>query len=375
MRFAEIQGHEHTKQRLINVVHNNQVAHAQLFFGPEGSPNLTLALAFATYLNCQNRHVNDACGQCVSCLQMKKRIHPDVHFVFPISSTTKIKGKDVISANFLEAWRSFLDEHPYGSVSDWSYYFDGENKQLNISKEEARQILQNLSLKAFQAGYKIMLIWLPEYMHVTAANTLLKILEEPPLHTLFLLVSFDTEEILPTILSRTQQRHISAFPDDTISAIVSQQHPVSEDKLSQIVTLAHGNLHKALQLVDEITDNNFISFQGWMRLCYAHNFTKLISQADAFQKMTRIAQKNFLIYSLHMIRAALIINATQAKLTRLTEKEHSFIKKFSPTLTLEKIDKLAQWLNQAYYMIDRNANPKITHLALSLKIAKLFQND
>lgn len=375
MRFADIQGHEHTKRRLINVVQNNQVAHAQLFFGPEGSPNLTLALAFATYLNCQNRQAKDACGQCASCLKMKKFIHPDVHFVFPISSTKQITRKDVISANFLEAWRSFLYEHPYGNVSDWSYYFDGENKQLSIPKEEARQILQNLSLKAFQAGYKIMLIWLPEYMHVAAANALLKILEEPPPHTLFLLVSFDAEKILHTVLSRTQQRHISAFTDDTISAILTQQYQLREDKLSQIVTLAHGNLHKALKLVEEITDNNFVSFKGWMRLCYAHDFTQLTVQADAFQKMKRAAQKNFLAYSLHMIRAALITNATQEKLTRLTEKERSFIKKFSPTLTLEKVEKLAQWLNQAYYYIERNANPKMVHLALSLKIASLFKGD
>ncbi|MBS0000642.1 MAG: DNA polymerase III subunit delta, partial [Cyclobacteriaceae bacterium] len=176
MRFEEITGHEILKKQLVQSARSGHIAHAQLFLGPEGSPNLALALAYATYLNCLERQTDDACGQCGSCKKNEKLIHPDVNFAFPVSSTSKVPAKDAVSLSFLSEWRNFVIQDPYNNASGWNSYFGGENKQLNISKEESRQIIRHLALKPFEGKYKIMLIWLAEYMNASAANSLLKIL-------------------------------------------------------------------------------------------------------------------------------------------------------------------------------------------------------
>ena len=222
MRFGDIYGLEEIKRGLIEAVQKGHVAHAQLFSGPTGSANLALALAFITYINCENP-TEDSCGTCASCQKNTKFIHPDVHFIFPVSSTTRITGKDVLSTNFLKEWRHFLEEDPYGDIADWSVVFGGENKQLNISKGESKSIIQKLSLKAFEGGYKTILIWLPEYMHASAANGILKVLEEPADRTLFLLVTQNHEKLLGTILSRTQKVFIRSFNPSEISAILQNQ--------------------------------------------------------------------------------------------------------------------------------------------------------
>ena len=211
MRFSDIIGLEDTKQQLIAAVKSNHVAHAQLFFGSEGSANLALALAFATYINCTNQSDSDSCGTCASCTKIDKLVHPDVQFIFPVSSTKKVTGKSVVSSSYMNEWRSFILNNPYSGIEQWSASYGAENKQSNISKEESRNIIKNLSLKAFEAEYKIMLIWLPEFMHPSAANGILKILEEPPKKTIFLLVTNDYEKLLTTILSRCQFLRFDLF--------------------------------------------------------------------------------------------------------------------------------------------------------------------
>ncbi len=355
------------------MVQTHQVPHAQLFWGPEGSAKLPLALAFATYLHCQNRQKEDACGQCGPCIKMQKLIHPDVMFVFPTSPTKQFTGKDVVSTNFLKAWRAFLHEHPYGNVSDWNYYLGSENKQLNIPKEEARQITQYVSLKAFEAFYKVVLIWLPEYLHPTAANALLKVLEEPPPHTLFLLVNVHPDKVLSTIRSRTQQVHIPAFTDTALSSMLVQQCSLDQQRLAQIVLMADGNFNKALKLAVDTPATHFDQFKIWMRLCYTPSFAQLLAQAEAFQQMPKEDQKHFLAYCLHMMREALVIKFGQPDLTRTAAAEQEFSHKLRQTLTDQQIKDYTTWLNQAYYYIERNANPKILYLDLSLKIAHTFR--
>ena len=372
MHFAAIHGYATIKRNLIRIAQTHQVPHAQLFRGPEGSASLPLALAFITYLNCQNRLEDDACGQCSSCLKMKKLVHPDVKFVFPTSTTKKITGKDVVSVNFMKTWRVFLHENPYGHASDWSHYLNSENKQLSISKEEARSIIQAVSFKAFEGAYKIVLVWLPEYLHITAANALLKIVEEPPPRTLFLLVSTHPDRILNTIRSRTQQVHIPAFTDNALASMLVQQHSLDQEQLSQIRLLADGNLNKAFKLVENMTMGYFDYFRDWMRLCYTYDLTRLVDQADHFQKMSKTGQRNFLAYSLHMLREALVLYFMQAALTRVTKEEQEFTQKLRKTLTHQQIKEWITWLNHAYYCIERHVNPRILYLDLSLKIARTF---
>ena len=373
MHFASIQGYWSIKQHLIHIAQTHQVPHAQLFWGPEGNASLPLVSAFITYLNCKNRLKDDACGQCTSCLKMQKLVHPDVKFVFPTGATKQIMGKDVISVNFLKTWRTFLHEHPYGHANDWSYYLENEKKQLSISKEEAREIIQAVSFKAFEGKYKIVLIWLPEHLHIAAANALLKVIEEPPPHTLFLLVSVQPDRVLGTIRSRTQQIHIPAFTDEVLSSVLAQQHPLNQEQLAQIILLADGNLNKAFKLVENRTGDYFGYFKNWMRLCYTHNLTQLVAQADTFQEMSKVDQKNFLAYSLHMLREVLVLYFTQVGLTRATGAEQEFSKKLRQALTHQQIKEWIAWLNQAHYCIERHVNPRILYLDLSLRIARTFR--
>jgi DNA polymerase-3 subunit delta' len=373
MKFSEITGYESLKKQLIQSVVTDHIAHAQLFLGPEGGPNLALAFAYSSFLNCKNRSENDSCGECDACRKNKKLIHPDVHFAFPVSATKKIKDKDVVSVKFLSEWRNFVIQDPYNNASGWNNYFGGENKQLNISRQESREIIKNLSLKPFEGTYKIMIIWLPEYMHPAAANALLKIIEEPPQNTVFLLVSNDETKLLSTILSRTQIVQIRPFSDDEIKNLLINQHFIEEEKASQIAHLVDGNINEALRLAREVEDDSHRMFRDWMRLCYVGDLIELTSWTEKFHAMSKVSQQTLFQYGLSMMREALIASNNEMKLSRLMGEELEFIKKFSKFLTLESIEKIANVLNEAYYHIERNAHSKILFLSVSLRIFEIFQ--
>jgi DNA polymerase-3 subunit delta' len=373
MKFSDISGYESLKTQLVQSVISDQIAHAQLFLGPEGGPNLALALAFSTYINCQNRTTEDSCGECDACRKNAKLVHPDVHFAFPVSATKKIKAKDTISVKFLTEWRNFVIQDPYNNASGWNNYFGGENKQLNISRQESREIIKNLSLKPFEGLYKIMIIWLPEYMHPAAANALLKILEEPPQNTLFLLVSNDETKLLSTILSRTQIVHIRPFSDEEIKDLLINQHFIDEDKSGQIAHLVDGNINEALRLAREVEDDSHKMFRDWMRLCYVGDLMELTRWTEKFNSMSKVAQQTLFHYGLSMMREALIVSSNELDLSRLMGEELEFVKNFSRILTLESIEEISDILNEAFYHIERNAHSKILFLSVSLKIFGIFK--
>ncbi len=373
MRFKEITGHETLKKQLIQSVKNEHVAHAQLFLGSEGSPNLTLALAYASYLNCTDKQSFDSCGICPSCKKNDKLIHPDVHFAFPVSSTSKITGKDVISASYLTEWRNFIIQDPYNNASGWNNYFGGENKQLNISKEESRQIIRNLSLKSFEGNYKIMLIWLPEYMNVSAGNALLKILEEPSEKTIFLLVATDEKKLLSTLRSRTQIIRIRPFSDEEIKQLLVEFHFIEEDKAQQISHLVDGNINEALRLAREVEDDSHVMFREWMRLCFLGNLIELVNWTDKFNKMSKVSQHTLFQYGLSMMRESLISLSNESVLSRLMGEELNFIKNFIKVLDFESIELITKELNDAFYHLERNAHSKILFLDLSLRIIEIFK--
>ena len=370
MFFSAIPGYSETKQLLIKSVQNQHVAHAQLFMGPEGSANLALALAYATYLNCENKQPQDACGTCAACSKMNKLIHPDVNFVMPVAAA---KSKESLSQNFLTEWREFLLDNPYQSLNDWMQFIGAENKQGNISKDESRQLIRFSSLKAFEAEFKIILIWLPELLHPTAANALLKLLEEPPAQTIFLLVAHDSQKILATILSRTQKINVRSFSDEEIIGYMQEKLQVSEAAAHQVASLADGNLMAAIKLSAELTSDYFTFFVQWMRSCYSHKFNDVVGMSDDFQKLGRENQKAFLHYALNNLRRVMLYGVDAKLVPFIPPAELDFVSKFSKLIHPGNVSRLSEELSQAHYHIERNANSKIVFVDSSIQIAKFLK--
>ena len=308
-----------------------------------------------------------------------------MHFVFPVSSTKNITGKDVVSDSYIDDWRSFLRENPYGGLSDWSVAFGGENKQLNISREESRQIIRKLSLTAFGSDYKVLVIWRPEYLHPSAANGILKILEEPPARTIFLLVAQDADRLLPTILSRTQIVDIRAFtPEETEAYLRAQiNESVDEDRLRQAATLSEGNLPYALRLYHEVKEDHHALFQEWMRLCYGHKYAELVEMTEQFQKLGKEGQRRLFHYGLTMMREVLMnlavdqsdgaLIAQEKQLMRVQGNALKFVANFSRVMDFGKVERLTQLFNEGQVHLERNVNPKMIFLDTSLRLAQTIK--
>ncbi len=372
MRFSDIPGLQSIKEKLYRTVTSSKVAHAQLFSGPEGSANFSMALAYAALLNCENRTEGDSCGACPSCQKISKLVHPDLHFTFPVSAAQKKTGKEVVSDSFIADWRKFVIQNPYGGPVEWSMAFGGEDKQLNISREESRNILKKLSLKSFEGGYKIMVIWLAEYLHPSAANALLKLLEEPPAETVFLLVTYYSEKIIGTVLSRVQQLRIRPFNNSEVSTFLIQHHQVEAGKASQLAGIASGNLNQAIKLINDVEDDTHDLFRNWMRICFTSDYTLMVEWAEKFSKANKISQKGLLQYGLFVCRESLLILNGAQYSESISEAESSFLNKFAATLNLNLLEKLNTLFNQTFYHLERNANPKILFLDASLLIATEF---
>ena len=388
MQFSDIVGLHETKQHLMQAADRNQVAHAQLLVGPPGSANLAMALAFATYLNCEDRQADGGCGDSAAGAKMNRYIHPDLHFVFPVSATKNITGKDVVSDSYIESWRAFLRDQPYGDLTDWSAVFGGENKQLNISKEESRNIIRKLSLTAFESSYKVVIIWMPEFLHPAAANGILKILEEPPAKTVFLLVAQEADRLLPTILSRTQIVNIRAFTPDEVANYLHRQVPTaSAARVEQAAALSEGNLPYALKLLREVKEDHQQLFQDWMRLCYARDYSALVAMTEQFQKLGKEGQKRLFHYGLGMMREVLVslaiqpgngpddgmIIAQEKQLLRVQGATLSFVTNFGKVMDFEKVERLTKLFNEGHVHLERNVNPKMIFLDTSLTITQAIK--
>jgi DNA polymerase-3 subunit delta' len=284
-----------------------------------------------------------------------------------------VTGKDVVSDSFIGDWRAFLKPNTFRGVAEWSHEFGGEDKQLNISREESRQILKKLSLKSFEGAYKVMIIWLAEYMHPSAANALLKQLEEPPERTVFLLVTNDYEKIISTILSRVQLLKIRSFNKKEISEYLSSYHDLNEERASQIAGICSGDISQAIRLIDEVEDGTQGLFQQWMRICFQSDYKKMVAWADDFFKSSKLSQKGLFQYGLAIVRDSLLNVKGASELVHVNGKEAEFITKFSGTMNLEKLQDLYALLNSGIYHLERNGNVKIIFLETSLRISKVFQ--
>ncbi|MCS6823073.1 MAG: DNA polymerase III subunit delta [Cytophagaceae bacterium] len=377
MLFSSIPGLTSIKQTLIKGVQNNHVAHAQIFAGPEGSANLAMAIAYACYVNCENKQQLDSCGLCASCSKYLKLAHPDLHFVFPYS-TTKLVPKDPTSGAFLKEWRSFLTNNPYQNLSQWGELIGSENKPLIIPVEEARHIIKTLSVKSFEARYKSMIIWLPETMRHEAANAILKILEEPPQKTLFLLVTHAIDKIIPTILSRTQKIIVPPFTQEEVYQYLKARYDADEKQLNNAAYLSEGNVNEAISILLQTEHEYRSMFRDWMRLCYmlykkTSHLIDLNEWVETFSKLSKDNQKNFFQFGMHILREALVYKATGHQLIKLPPEDLSFVEKFSQVLNEYLIEKIAQKLNESAYHIERNANSKITFMHTTFYIASMFK--
>lgn len=369
MLFSKIRGLEKVKEALTRRAKGGNIPHAMLFAGKEGAPALPMALAVATYLNCEKPLENDACGVCPACQKNAKFIHPDLHFVFPVASTKKItKKEEVVSHSFLREWRSFLSENVYSTVEDWANYM-GTDKQVIITREESRNIVKNLSLKKFEGNYKVMIMWLPEFMHQTAANAILKILEEPPPETVFILVSHQEERLLGTITSRTQRIFIPLFSDEDLMQILHEDYQVDDAQARQLAQLADGNIQEALKLSQQVNNDYQDLFAQWMRECFTRKIDALVARADEFHMLSRIDQRSFLQYALNIIRESLLLNAQANELNRTTGEVLTFVERFSTTMKPEVAERIIPLINEGIQHLERNANAKIMFLDLSINIA------
>ena len=380
MQFAAIPGLPETKEKLLNAVKLNHLAHALLFHGPEGSANLTLALALASYLYCEQKSETDSCGTCGSCQRMNKLILPDLNFAFPVVASSKEEdgdedGKDEKS-DLLGNWRKFVLGQPYGNVHDFIYFNGFEKKQLNITKAAARKMIQTLSLMSFEGGYKIMLIWAPEYLHPSAANALLKIIEEPPAKTLFLLVTSQADQLLTTILSRTQKILVRAFTDEEVSSHLVDSGLCDSKAAAQIAMLADGNLRAAYRLIDQVEDQTVRQLRDWFRLCATKNLKELFLLSDDFHKADKESQKSLMLAGLNVTREILLKNLDMDHLLRTTDEDLAFITNISKkVLTEEHALQLYDTFNAAHYHLERNGNAKMIFTDLSMEILLMMSKN
>jgi DNA polymerase-3 subunit delta' len=392
MQFDSIIGLEDIKHTLIRAVQQQHVAHAQLFLGKEGSANLAMAWAYSKYLNCEAPTDTDSCGKCPSCYRINKLIHPDLHFVFPTANvkppSQKGKGKNddddatsgkrYISDDFLTEWRNYLGQNCYGSLNDWAKSFGlADNKQCNIPVDEGRKIINKLMLSSFDGKYKILIIWLPELMNLSAANSILKILEEPPEKTIFLLVSNSIEQMLPTILSRTQVVAIRQFADEEVEQFLRKKYPtIDENQLAETILIADGNLAEATRMIEkgQSTQQNFL--ERWLRACYkvTAEFSAIQTLAEEFAEQNKEDQKNLFQYTLSIFRQGLVIKFGSENLVRLPEETLKFVRNFAKAAIHENnIQDLNLLLSEAITHLERNASPKIMFVDMSLKMYALFK--
>lgn len=370
MLFKEIIGQNEVKNRLIQSVNEQRIAHAQLFLGAPGAGALSLAVAYAQYIVCTNRSKDDACGVCPACNKAAKLIHPDVNFVYPIALSKDVKT----STDLVTKWREAFLENPYLNLNQWFEFLDAENKQAIIPVNESAAILQKLSLTSYEGEYKIMIIWMAERMNTEAANKLLKILEEPPEKTLFMLVCENEDQLLKTITSRTQLVKIKKISDAELRSALMERFKLSSDEAMRISHLADGSYNEALQLMNQSESAlfNVEKFQTLMRICFKFDAIKVVEWIDEMAAIGRERQKGFLTYALHMMRECLALNYAGMDMVKLEGPELDFVKKFAPFIHGGNVERMSEEINKAIRHIERNGAPKIIFMDLAFKLNELL---
>ena len=374
MLFNQIIGQEHIKNHLQTSAKNGRIPHAQLFVGKEGSGTLPVAIAYAQFLL---SHFSD--NPSASELKVAKLQHPDLHFAFPVTTNDSVK-KHPVSNLFLNEWRDFVSKQPYGGLFNWLQSIGVENKQGMIGVDEALEVVKKLQLKSYEGGFKVMIIWMAEKMNIAASNKLLKLIEEPPAKTIFLLITENEDQIITTIRSRCQALHFPVLSEQDIANELLLREKCSESDALKIATQAEGNYNKAVHLLHQ--DANDLIFEqwfiAWIRTAFkakgnAAVIQELVVWSETIAKTGRETQKQFLDYCLQFFRQALLLNYKSPELVFLETQTPKFnLQNFAPFVHSENILAIEKELNDALYHIERNGNPKIILLDLSMKLTRFL---
>lgn len=391
MQFSQIIGQAATAERLVHMAQQQRVSHALLFLGKEGSGALSLARAFAQYMVCewvQHPHAaaaapslfgdtepapaiapNDSCGICPACIKAATLIHPDIHYAYP--TVPSKPGDKPISTDYIKEWREFVKSTPYGNNYDWLQFIKAENRQGNITSRECEDILHKMSLKSFEAGYKILIMWMPELLG-KEGNKLLKLIEEPPPGSLFLFVAENDEFILPTILSRTQLIKIPMLSSADIEQALVETG-MEPRNAAQIAALSEGNYHEALQQVAHAGDDWDLLLRDWLNSIIKTGPAAQVKWIDGISKIGREKQKQFLAYFIHILEMAVQQRFMPAAGEEQTTVQ-DFAGRFNKLCSVEQQEAISQELEQAIYHIERNANAKMLFHALSIKLYHIIKN-
>ncbi len=379
MLFSEILGQDYIKNHLTTSALSGRIPHAQLFVGPEGCGTLVMAIAYAQFILCNNAGAENSGGNEACNLKFQSFSHPDLHFVYPTVTTEDVKTKPK-SLDFIADWRSFLTENPYGSLFDWYQILGVQNKQGEIRVEDAQEILKSLSLKSYEGGFKITIIWMAEKMNISASNKLLKLLEEPSNKTLFILIAENEEDIIQTIRSRCQLLQFNPLPEKIIAeALVSRQN-MDLRNATKLAHQAQGNYNKAVQLLQETGEDIVFEkwFVDWVRAAFrakgnAAAIQDLISWSEQIAGLGRETQKKFLSYCIDLFRQALLLNYQTTSLVYMEPKIEKFkLENFAPYVNGNNINDIFKELSDAMYHIERNGNAKIILTDLSIKLTRLI---
>lgn len=392
------------------MVQHNRLSHALLFLGKEGSGALSLARAMAQYTVCEKVNgkkatdhlpptteapslfgeapepeqpatpnpqpgtLTDSCGECPSCLKAAKLIHPDIHFSFPV--IPKKSGDKPVSTDYIVEWRQFMEKYPYGNNYDWLQFIDAENKQGNITAHECNEIIRMMSLKSFEAEYKILIMWMPEMLG-KEGNKLLKLIEEPPPNTLFMFVAENDALILPTILSRTQLIKVPQLHTNDIAAALQQQENIPAAKAAQVAAISDGNYHEALQQLSHADDDWEVLLRDWLNSIAKTGPAAQVKWIDEISKTGREKQKQFLQYFIHLLEHAIRLRMTGSAQTGSSEslRNDDFALRLNKLCSLEQQEAISQELDNAIYYIERNANAKMLFHALTIKLYHIISNN
>lgn len=402
MHFSSIIGQQHLKEQLLQMVQQNRLSHALLFLGKEGSGALSLARAFAQYVVCEKVNgktkkddfpgspslfgepeplqdensaaLSDSCGVCPACVKATKLIHPDIHFSYPV--IPKKSGEQPICTDYINEWRQFIIPNPYGNSYDWLQFIDAENKQGNITSKECNEIIHKMSLKSFEAEYKILILWMPELLG-KEGNKLLKLIEEPPPNSLFILVAENESLILPTILSRTQLVKIPILSAAEIQAALEQKEEVPATKAAQIAGISEGNYHEALEHLRNADDDWELLLRDWLNSILKTGPAAQVKWIEETAKLGREKQKQFLKYFTHLLEHAIRIRIMGTQPQNLPDSEQSvfdFAQRLNKICHIEQQEAIMNELDQASYYIERNANAKILFHALTIKLYHIISN-
>ncbi len=374
MQFSEVPFKTEEKQKLVTQVNEERIPHAQLFIGKEGSANLALALAYISYIYCENKTNGDSCGQCKNCNLTFKYIHPDVHFSFPVVKLEDKKREDTTSDDFLPHWRTALIANPYLTISDWQQSIHAQNTKPNINTKECNDIIHKLSFQSFSDGPKVLLMWLPEYLG-KEGNKLLKLIEEPTDNTYIILVANDQEMILSTILSRCQLMRFLPYKENEIKDFLLNEKGIDENQAAQYARLAEGSMSKTIELLKGEDKNLSSILFDWLRICYKGDGEEMMGFVDEIILWSLDSQIQFFEYALHFFQSygSWILVGDQVA-TNMTQTEINVATKMKNLIDTEKVESISQTINNLIFYINRNGNKKINLIADTILIGDILRN-